>query len=180
MLPFQPALSADTNRPASIVSAMEFLRRYNQCARFLVIPVIAVLLADVATKAVTRHELDRGEHYWLVDGWLGLQLTENRGLAFGIGSDSQLVTAFVLVGIAVLAWLIWRSELIQGSISWVALGLTLGGALGNLFDRLPDGAVTDFLVVGSWPRFNVADSALTIGLIGLAFLEIRSAGRLRT
>jgi len=143
----------------------------------LVAPAIGVLLADIVTKAVMRRELVRGQHHWLIDGWLGLQLTENRGVAFGIGDDSALVTAFVFVGIGVLALLILRSELTEGQLGGIALGLTAGGAVGNLIDRVPDGTVTDFLVVGPWPRFNIADCALTLGLIALIFVELRKSVR---
>jgi len=159
---------------------MEIPRRSDGRAWILMVPIIAVLIADVAVKSVMQERLQQGELHWLVDGWFGLQLTENRGVAFGIGADSPLTSVFVMVGIAVLALLVWRSPLKEKPVGWGMLGLTLGGALGNLIDRLPDGAVTDFLVVGSWPRFNVADSALTTGVIALAFLEIRSSGRLGT
>ena len=144
---------------------------------FLIAPAAAVLLVDVVTKAVMRREFERGQHHWLIDGWVGMQRTENRGVAFGVGAESSLVTVFVVIGIGILALLMLRSDLMAGPLGGIALGLTAGGALGNLIDRVPDGTVTDFLVLGPWPRFNIADSALTLGLITLVFAEVRTTVR---
>ena len=136
--------------------------------------VVVVLVADFATKLAMIHLLDRGQPRWLIDNWAGLELTENRGIAFGIGEGSPAIIAFVLVGLVALVLVILRSE------SWAtrplatgALGAAAGGGIANVVDRVPDGAVTDFIVLGPWPRFNIADSALTIGLILLAYLEVK-------
>jgi signal peptidase II len=102
---------------------------------------------------------------WLAGGWLGLQYTENRGVAFGL-FDRQS-TAVLLVGaVAVLAAVIVfiRS---WGSNRFVILGggLVIGGAIGNVIDRARLGYVRDFVLVGPWPSFNVADAAITCGVL---------------
>jgi signal peptidase II len=137
---------------------------------------IAVLLVDLATKAMMTRLLDWGELRWLVDGWVGMELTRNRGIAFGLGNGSWVITLLVVAGFLTLVWFVLRSDIAGHQIGAVAFGLAVGGAVGNLVDRIADGAVTDFFVLGSWPRFNVADSALTVGLIVLAVIEIRAQG----
>ena len=137
---------------------------------------LAVLVVDLVTKAVMTRWLDWGERRWLIDGWIGVELTRNRGLAFGLGDGSRVTALLAVGGFVALVWFILRSGLVEHPLGAAAFGLALGGAIGNLIDRVTDGAVTDFFVVGPWPRFNVADSALTIGLIALALIEIRTQG----
>jgi signal peptidase II len=137
---------------------------------------LAVVLVDLATKAIVTRALDWGEYRWLIDGWVGLELTRNRGIAFGLGNGSGVITLLVIAGFVILVRFILRSHLTDHPIGAVAFGLAVGGAIGNLVDRISDGAVTDFFVLGPWPRFNVADSALTFGLIALAFIEFRTQG----
>ena len=93
--------------------------------------------------------------------------TTNTGIAFSIGVGgewSELVIAAVVI-CGVIAYF-GRHHERRGL--WIATGLIVGGALGNLLDRLRDGAVTDFIKLPLWPAFNVADSAITIGVIALA------------
>lgn len=137
---------------------------------------VAILLVDLATKSIVTRSLDWGERRWLMDGWVGLELTRNRGIAFGLGNGSWITALLVIAGFFTLVWFILRSDIADHPIGAVAFGLAGGGAIGNLVDRISDGAVTDFFVLGTWPRFNVADSALTVGLIALAVVEIRTHG----
>ena len=132
----------------------------------------SVIALDIATKALARQRLDPGDERWLIDGWVGLDLTSNRGVAFGIGSGSNWTTLLVTAGIAILVALAIRAGVVGHRSGAIVLALGLGGAIGNLVDRLPDGAVTDFVAIGPWPRFNVADSALTLGLAGVLFVDL--------
>ena len=113
---------------------------------------VAVLTCDQITKAIAASALDPGEH---VSIGLGFQLTDvrNRGIAFGLLSDGQGLV------IAVTAAALARPGL------WVGVGLLLGGALGNLADRMRADEVTDFIDPPLWPAFNVADIAITVGIL---------------
>jgi signal peptidase II len=103
----------------------------------------------------------------LVDGWLALEYTENRGAAFGVLSG--LVPLLTVASIAILTALLWHYMRQAKPPLWhtVAIGAIAGGALGNLIDRVRLGHVIDFLSVGPWPNFNVADSAITVGVLVL-------------
>ena len=80
----------------------------------------------------------------------------------------------VVLGLGVLVGFALRSGLAETRAGELALGLAIGGGVANLIDRLVDGEVTDFFVIGPWPRFNVADAALTLGIVLVAILEIRA------
>jgi signal peptidase II len=111
----------------------------------------------------------------VVDGWLGLEYTQNRGAAFGVlsGFGPVLATASfaILTGLLLLYMRQARPPLWQT----VAIGLIGGGALGNLLDRVRLGHVIDFLSVGPWPNFNIADSAITVGVLVLIWSLTRPA-----
>lgn len=131
--------------------------------RRLALVTILAVAADAASKlAVTR---------WLNDpiefGVLQLRVTENTGIAFGLGADQSPAIVIAVTGLAVVALAIaaWGGHL--GSP--IPAGLILGGGLANIGDRILGGSVTDMFDVGRWPVFNVADIFLTIG-IGLLLL----------
>lgn len=138
---------------------------------------LAVLILDLASKWVARRQLTSGEERWLVDSVLGLQLLRNRGVAFGLFEGRWSTLAMIMVAILALVWLIVAQR--PGESLQVSLGAggMLGGAFGNLIDRLPDGSVTDFVAIGPWPRFNVADTALTLGLVLLAMQQLYDSRR---
>ena len=107
-------------------------------------------------------------------GFFRITHIHNTGAAFGLFPDqSFLLTRVALVGIALLllyAFLIYRRfPSLDNMLSRVALGLVLGGTVGNLIDRLHFGYVTDFIDFGVWPAFNIADSAIVVGAIILAY-----------
>jgi signal peptidase II len=128
---------------------------------------------DLATKWLARRELVYGEDQWRVEGIIGLELVRNSGVAFGLLEGRWFTLAMILVAVVALIWLLLSNGPGDSWVGPVGAGAMLGGALGNLIDRLPDGVVTDFVAVGPWPRFNVADSALTLGLLILAFQHFR-------
>lgn len=142
---------------------------------------VTVLAVDVVTKVLAVSALEGREPLRLLGGAVYLVLTRNTGAAFSLGQGYTIV----LTGIAIVVIaLIVRFSRRLGSVPWaVALGLILGGACGNLVDRLfraPGplrGAVIDFVSVfddsgGVWPVFNVADSALVVGVVIAVLLEL--------
>lgn len=138
---------------------------------------LAVVAADRATKAAIEMLTPEGYRRSVIDDFIYLVHARNPGIAFGIFSDAPpkwLTLALILGSLAVVGALAWM--LIAGhagaKLSQAGLALILGGATGNLTDRLLHGAVTDFfeVILGTvhWPAFNVADSAITIGALLVA------------
>ena len=130
-----------------------------------VLSFIAVLVGDLLTKALVNHELVGGR---VVELPLGARLVygENSGVAFGLlAGGGELVLFVVLVAVAGLAVLLLRST---AAVAAVPAAVLLAGAVANLIDRAGDGAVTDFIELGPWPAFNLADVAITVGVALLA------------
>ena len=142
---------------------------------------VAVVGADVLTKHLVVARLADHAPVRLLGGAVYLVLTRNGGAAFSLGT--HLTFVFPLVTVAVVGWIGWMASRLR-SVPWaVCLGLVLGGALGNLVDRIlraPGfmvGHVIDFISLGSdnghpWPIFNLADSALCIGAALAVLLEL--------
>jgi len=150
-------------------------------ARLPYILIVALILVlDRWTKSLIHAQFDLNQSVSVIDGFLNITYVRNTGVAFGIFSSiSSPVKSLVLSIFTILAAVVVvvysvrspaRNRLLQ-----VALGLILGGALGNLYDRVTHGYVIDFIemYIGSysWPAFNVADSAISAGVVLLA-LEI--------
>lgn len=136
-----------------------------------------LIVVDQLTKAVALTHLVPGVPVELTS-WLSLTLVMNPGLAFGLlagvpPSWRWVVAALSLVALVVLARVAFRVLPTDGWPGRVAIGLIFGGAVGNLIDRVRWGAVVDFVDVHwrgyHWPAFNVADSAITVGVTVLAF-----------
>ena len=132
----------------------------------------AVVALDQLTKAWAVSALDGGrtiDLFWT----LRLKLTFNEGAAFSVGGGSGGLLALVgllIVGVVYRSVLRW-----PGRLPAVALGLVLGGAIGNLVDRVArDGAVVDFIDLQWWPLFNVADIGISCGAVGLVVLSLRA------
>lgn len=129
---------------------------------------IAVLVVDQLSKALIRHDLVPGEMAEIV-GPLDLTYVQNHGVAFGFagggGVGIVLVTVVILVALGVAFARNHDRRLI-----WIPTGLIAGGAIGNLIDRIRIGSVTDFVKFPHWPAFNVADMAITVGVIALAIV----------
>ena len=149
---------------------------------------LAVVLLDRATKAWFETQTAEGWRHELIHNFVYLVHSRNPGLAFGILSDSASTgTRIVLIlgsiaVIAVLAWLLVASQSV-GTMAAAGLALLLGGATGNVTDRIVHGAVTDFFEVWlgtyRYPAFNVADSAITIGA-ALIILDVLFARKHET
>jgi signal peptidase II len=125
-----------------------------------------VVVLDQAAKALVESRLLPGEEVEVV-GLVAITLSHNAGVAFGLASGGG-VKLVILTALALLVVAYVFSRDPQRPGMWVAAGLLAGGALGNLADRIRAGAVTDFVQLGAWPAFNLADVAVTAGVIVLA------------
>jgi signal peptidase II len=136
---------------------------------------VLVLVLDQAAKALIEARLVPGEQVDVL-GPLALTLTHNQGVAFGLASGGgALLIALTLAALIFVTVLFVRNPDRAGI--WVAVGLLAGGALGNLIDRVRAGEVTDFIDLLSWPPFNLADVAVTLGVVVLALGFLREADR---
>ncbi len=133
---------------------------------------VAVLLLDRVTKWLVESRIALHDSISIIPGFFRLTHVQNRGAAFGLFSESPaswkvaMLVLFSLVALVVVSALLWKNSHTMSSTG-VGLALILGGALGNLWDRVLAGHVVDFLLfyLGSyqWPAFNVADTAIVIG-----------------
>lgn len=132
-----------------------------------------VVAVDQAAKAAVEDHLVPGQ-YEKVVGPLELTLSHNRGVAFGLAGGAGVGLVFVTaLALGVIGYLFARNPQRPGM--WLAVGLVAGGAIGNLLDRIRHGAVTDFIAIGSWPPFNLADFSITLGVLLLVYLYLRDA-----
>ena len=132
-----------------------------------------VLLLDQSTKSIIIAWLDWGES-WPAEGFLRLTHARNTGTAFSLfQGHSNILSIVAMFAVAVLLW-VYATTGAKSFVLRFALGLQLGGALGNLLDRLRLGYVTDFVDVGPWPIFNVADSAISIGMVLMVWYFVTS------
>ena len=141
---------------------------------------LLVVLLDRWTKLLVAAHIGMYTHIQIIPGFFRLTHTENTGAAFSLFADSPshwktvLLIGFSMIAMVIVSVLLWKQT--RGlTITGIALSLILGGAVGNLWDRLASGRVVDFLLfyVGQyqWPAFNVADSAIVVGA-GLLVFEI--------
>ncbi len=146
---------------------------------YLLIAMIVVLL-DRWTKHVVAQRIPLYSHIQIIPGLFQLTHTENTGAAFSLFADSTapwktaLLIGFSVIALIVVSVLLWKNNHAHLATG-IGLSLIMGGALGNLWDRLARGRVVDFLLFYvkryQWPVFNLADSAIVIGA-GLLVLEI--------
>lgn len=142
----------------------------------LILIAVVVYLADLGTKTLAVHHLDPSDPVEVIGDFATLHLVRNSGAAFSMATGyTWILTIIALVVVAVII----RFSRRLVSTGWtIGLGLVLGGALGNLTDRFfrePGplrGHVVDFISVGSWPVFNVADSAVVCGAVLLVVLTL--------
>lgn len=139
-----------------------------------------IFVADQVLKYWVVHvlQLDRLREVDVLPPWLNLRMAWNQGVNFGLmASETDIMRwVLILVALAIVAWVwvwIWRSDV--GILARIAAGLLIGGALGNVVDRLIYGAVADFLNMSlpGWQNpysFNVADIAIFAGAIGLVLM----------
>jgi signal peptidase II len=167
---------------ADLVSRTEIFRMSEPhiMRRFHFLIALLVVLVDRATKWLVAKEISLHEGIAVIPGFFRLTRVENRGAAFGLFADSPaqwkiaILVLFSIVALVVVSALLWRNSHVM-TTTGIGLALILGGAVGNLWDRLLNGRVVDFLLfyIGryQWPAFNVADSAIVCGA-GLLVIEI--------
>jgi signal peptidase II len=132
----------------------------------LVLAFIVVL--DQATKALVRGGVDAGEEDSVLPA-VSLVHVRNTGVAFGAFSGGGIIVV-VLVTAALCALLTYFVTHMDKRLVWLPTGMLLGGSIGNIIDRVRDGAVTDFVKLPAWPAFNVADVAITFGVLVLLWV----------
>ncbi len=153
------------------------MSRTQRLALWLYLTAIAVYALDRVTKAWTESSLAGRHPLVVIPHVLQLNYTTNSGGAFGLGRSAPVL--FATATLVATAIVVWYSFRLSRPLMAIALGLILGGALGNLTDRLvrgeglASGRVVDFIDVHVWPVFNVADSAIVIGAILLAVASLR-------
>src|SRR5262252_6427865 len=151
---------------------------------------MAVIVLDRLTKGIIAQRLTLHDGVQVIPGFFRIIHTENRGAAFGLFADSPsewkvgLLILFSLIALLIVSALLWKNSHSM-TTTGIGLALILGGAIGNLWDRVMSGHVVDFLLfyIGSyqWPAFNLADSAIVVGA-GLLVFEIvftKSPARVR-
>ena len=147
--------------------------------RFLLGAAGLALALDIASKIWVRGHMGLGTAVPVIPGWIHLQHVQNHGAAWSVLAGHT--TFLILFTLAVIALLIFSSREItrQGPLASTAFGLILGGALGNFLDRATQGYVTDFFDLDTsvtwlqtFPVFNVADSALTVGVVLIAIASL--------
>ena len=129
----------------------------------LFLTATAVIIADQVSKALVRVALPVHRPVWLIPRVLSLNHVQNAGAAFSILQGQRFV--FIGITLLVLGAVGWAWVRYRPTNAWivVALGLVVGGAVGNLIDRSVAGTVTDFIDAQVWPVFNVADSCVLVG-----------------
>ncbi len=127
-----------------------------------------VVLVDQVTKKLARDGIRPGEEDPIFPA-LKLVNVRNEGVAFGIDAGGKTLV-IALIALALLALVLYFARHTAKPLIWLPTGLLIGGALGNIVDRIRDGAVTDFLKIPAWPAFNVADVAITLGVLALVLV----------
>jgi signal peptidase II len=131
--------------------------------------VIVVVAADQLSKHLIRHSIVPGEERPVLPG-IQLVNTRNNGVAFGFLPGNHIAVTLA-IGLALLALLVYFALHANLPLIWLPTGMLIGGALGNILDRLRDGYVTDFIKLPlGWPPFNLADTSITLGVLLLLFV----------
>ncbi|MEW6636570.1 MAG: signal peptidase II [Actinomycetota bacterium] len=132
----------------------------------------AVFVVDQALKALVEDSIPLGESIPVIPGFLSLTHIRNDGGAFGIlGGSQTILLVGSLVAVAAVLWMLLSGA--SSRLTTLGCGLVLGGAAGNLLDRLTAGAVTDYVHFSFWYVFNAADAAITVGVALLLLASLR-------
>jgi signal peptidase II len=135
-----------------------------------------VVLVDQLTKHLVRSSISPGDEHRFLPG-IELVNTRNRGVAFGFLPGSH-VGVTILIAAALLVLLVYFARHLDRPLIWLPTGLLIGGAIGNVIDRVRAGSVTDFIKLPlGWPPFNIADASITVGILALVIVIDRGRER---
>jgi signal peptidase II len=132
--------------------------------------VVDLIVLDQLSKYAIREWFDLP--IVLIPDWLQIVFVENKGIAFSLPVPSGVSSAVAVIVSLWLAFQLWRYQ--QANTVKIGYALIMAGALGNLIDRIWLGAVTDFISVGTFPVFNVADSCICVGVALVIWHEVTS------
>ena len=147
----------------------------------LFLAVLVLFLDQVSKLAILEWVMQPADRRVVLTGFLALVLVWNRGMSFGLFNTGDPLIPWILgaITVAVAIALVWWLARAQRWLVVAGVGLVLGGALGNLVDRVLYGAVVDFVLLHagrwSWPAFNLADSAITLGVVALLWDSLFAA-----
>ncbi len=152
-------------------------------AALLAVVAAVVAAVDQVTKQLIDANLGPASSIHVIElagSWVRLEYAQNRGIAFGLFPTLGAIVPFLMVAIVAILLLHFAREPSPSRWETIAIGAVCGGAAGNLADRLRLGYVVDFVSVGPWPNFNVADSAITLGALALVWGWIRAGEQEQT
>ncbi len=136
----------------------------------LVLVLALVVAIDQLSKHAVRDSITQGEERKLLPG-IELVSTRNSGVAFGLFPGGHVVVT-ILIAVALVALVVYFARHAAQPLLWLPTGMLLGGAIGNIVDRLREGSVTDFIKLPlGWPPFNLADASIVVG-VAVLFLVI--------
>jgi signal peptidase II len=160
---------------ARIIPAVEDSPRHKEQRTGLLVALglaLGVFLLDQGTKALVEGSMGPGESIIVIPGFLSITHIRNDGGAFGILGGSPLVLLIgSVVAVVIVLWMLLAGR--PSRLTNLGCGLILGGAAGNLVDRLSTGEVTDFVHFSFWYVFNAADAAITVGVATLLVSALR-------
>ncbi len=163
--------SVSGHPPQGAQAPRKHVSRASAWARAGLVAVL-VIAVDQLSKHAVRQTIVPGEERKVLPG-IALVDTRNHGVAFGFLPGDHLAVTIV-VGLALLALLAYFALHATRPWIWLPTGMLLGGALGNILDRLREGSVTDFVKLPlGWPPFNLADTSITLGVVILVLLVER-------
>ena len=143
------------------------MRKYWRDYFILIVIAGFIIALDQWTKAIVRQNLEFGE-MWMPLGWLSPYARVvhwyNTGVAFGMFQDKNLLFSILALAISIFLIIFYPKLTEDDWFLRIALGMQLGGSLGNLIDRITIGHVTDFISVGNFPVFNIADASISVGV----------------
>lgn len=147
-------------------------------AVFFLLPAAIIIVADQITKLLVKQKIELGGSV-PATGFFRLTHIQNTGASFGIFQEHTVMLAGISAVMAlVVLWLGLlmnpRFDFLRSRLSMIALGMMLGGIIGNFIDRAFIGYVTDFLKMGAWPDYNVADASSVVGSVILAMIIFRT------
>jgi len=134
----------------------------------ILIIALLVVFVDQCTKLLVRSILGTSHQLTIIKNIFYISFIENTGAAFGTFQGQNVI--LTIISIVIIGYILWYYQKIPNNlVVRLSGGFILGGALGNLIDRILLGKVTDFLQLTFWPTFNIADSAILVGVIGALY-----------